>query len=459
MRQAKDHYHFIGIGGDGMSGLARILFEQGCSVSGSNIEENRRVRELLPLGIPVYLGHSPEHLPRAGTVVFSSAITAENIELRAARDQRLQVLHRQELLAQLMNNRPSIGIAGTHGKTTTTAMIAMLFERGGLDPTFLIGSPTRNLGGHAKWGSGPHLVAEVDESDGRFTQLKAQVAVITNIDRDHLNYYGDEQALQQGFQRFLNGCDFAVLSADDAHTAQLQVHAPRLLTFGIEHEADLQARNLQRSGLRTSCELFFQGRRVCTLELGIPGRHNVANALAAMAVGHLNGLGFAEMRAILKEFALPERRFQVLEENGMTVVDDYAHLPAQIEINLQTIREGWNPRRLLALFQPHRYTRMSYMSEQFARSFALADLVVVTDIYPAFESPIPGVNASALVEAIRREHPHVYYAQDKAEVFTLLQRMAQPGDFIIGFGPGDIWQVLYRFAALGGTPARSATLH
>jgi UDP-N-acetylmuramate--alanine ligase len=441
-----------------MSGLARVLFEQGCSVSGSNIEENRRVRELVPLGIPVYLGHSPDHLPQAGTVIYSSAISEENIELRTAREKQLNVIHRQDLLAQLMNNRPSIGIAGTHGKTTTTAMIAMLFERGGLDPTFLIGSPARNLGGHAKWGSGPHLVAEVDESDGRFTQLKAQVAVITNIDRDHLNHYGNEQALQQSFGRFLNSSDYAVLSADDSHTAHLLSAAPRVLTFGIDHEADLQAANLRRSGPRTSCELLFQGQNVGSLELSIPGRHNVSNAIAAMAVGHLNGLHFTEMRQILKEFALPERRFQILEENGMTVVDDYAHLPAQIEINLQTIREGWNPQRLLAVFQPHRYTRMSYLSTEFARSFGLADLVIVTDIYPAFEQPIPGVTARALVEAIQRENAHAYYAQDKAEVFSLLQRLARPGDFIIGFGPGDIWQVLYRFAALG-EPLSPRTLH
>jgi len=201
-----------------MSGLAQVLCEQGYQVSGSNLEENHRVRELRPLGIPVYLGHNPEHLPPEGTVVFSSAIPAENRELCAARQKHLRVIHRQDLLAELMNRRPSIGVAGTHGKTTTTAMIALLFERSGLDPTFLIGSPSRSLGGHAKWGSGTHLIAEVDESDGYFTGLKAQMAVITNIDRDHLNYYDNEAALERSFGRFLVGSDYAVLSADDPHT-------------------------------------------------------------------------------------------------------------------------------------------------------------------------------------------------------------------------------------------------
>ncbi len=407
------------------------------------------MRELRPLGIPVYLGHDPEYLPPAGTVVFSSAIPAENRELRAARQRQLRVIHRQDLLAELMNQRPSIGVAGTHGKTTTTAMIALLFERSGLDPTFLIGSPSRSLGGHAKWGSGTHLIAEVDESDGYFTGLKAQMAVITNIDRDHLNYYGNEEALEHSFGRFLSGSEYAVLSADDPHTPWLQRRAARLLTFGFAPQADLQARRLERDGLRTRCRLFFQGRRLGELELAVPGRHNVANALAALAVGHLNGLKFGAMCSILREFSLPERRFQVLEEQGMTVVDDYAHLPTQIKINLETIREGWTPRRLWAVFQPHRYSRMRYMSQQFAQAFALADRVIVTDIYPAFEQPIPGVSARQVAQAIAREHPQVHYAQDKEEVLRLLRCQARPGDFIIGFGPGDIWQVLYRFAALG----------
>ena len=448
-------WHFIGIGGDGMSALARVLHERGLSVRGSDLRENARTRALRGLGIPVRVGHDPAHV-RSGdpvAVVYSSAIRPDNVELAAARQARFPVYHRQEVLGQLLRSRRTVGVAGTHGKTTTSAMVAALLLEAGKDPTFLVGAPTPSLGGrHGRWGRGEWLVAEIDESDGFFTQFPTEIAVVTNVGCDHLNHYGDEEALLRGFARFVSRSRRVVLCADDPHTPFLKEFARDVYTFGIESDsADLQAHDIEQHRARTRARLAFRGEPLGELELEIPapGAHNVKNALAALLAGHLVGLEFPAMLAALRRFQLPERRFQILEENGLVIVDDYAHLPEQIEANLVAAREGWRPKRLIALFQPHRYTRMSYLNGAFARALRRADLVIVTDIYPAFEDPIPGVDARSVVEALRREHEGVHYLRGFEETYEFLRKRAEPGDFLIGFGPGDVWQVLHRLVREG----------
>jgi len=433
-----------------MSALAWVLHEQGHRVSGSDLRETARTKQLITAGIPVHHGHHHHNLRSSEAVVYSSAIQPDNVELQAARSSLCKIWHRQELLAQLFNVHRSIGVAGTHGKTTTSAMVASLLLQSGRDPTFLIGASTPTLGRPARWGQSPWLVAEVDESDGYFTQLRPEIAVVTNVGCDHLTHYGSEQALQAGFARFISQSRQAVLSADDSHAMALTTHARSSLTFGLEKPADLVAQHVEQHRMNTRADLIFRGDRIGELELSAaPGQHNVANALAALLVGHLVGLEFKEMLPILKGFRLPERRFQILEENGVVVVDDYAHLPEQIEVNLAAVRAGWKPKRVIALFQPHRYSRLSYMNERFARVLQLADLVIVTEIYPAFESPIPGVHARSVVEAMGCESERVRYLSHPEEIYAFLNQHTLPGDFIIGFGAGDIWKVLHRWVQRG----------
>ncbi|MCX8103027.1 MAG: UDP-N-acetylmuramate--L-alanine ligase [Candidatus Bipolaricaulota bacterium] len=446
--EPKTHLHFIGIGGDGMSGLAKVYSELGFRVTGCNLEENRRTQQLRDLGVPVTIGHSSEHLRNATHVVVSSAIPPDNIELLEAHRLGLPILHRLELLRNLTEKRYTIGVAGTHGKTTTTAMIATLLERSWLDPTFVIGAVSPTLGAHARLGMSKYLVAEVCESDGHFLKLHPQIAVITNIGRDHLNFYGSEEALLASFTQFASQSDLCIACADDPGTRRAVIaQLPATLTYSIERPADLVAHDISFHQFRTTFDVSWRGRRVGHVELlRAPGIHNVYNALAALLVGRQLGLSFADMAAHLRDFQLPERRFQVLVNNGITVVDDYAHLPEQIQRNLQAIRQSWHPARVVALFQPHRFTRTYYLGREFSTSFDLADMVVLTDIYPAFERPIPGVSVELIFDALRRRHSAVTYLPRRADLAHKLNEFVRPGDFVIGFSAGDLGTELHRFA-------------
>lgn len=443
------HLHFIGIGGDGMSGLAKVYHELGFHVTGSNIEENRRTRELRARGVPVFLGHAPSHLQGATHVIISSAIPSENVEVREAQRLGLAIWHRLDLLKDLMSDRYTIGVTGTHGKTTTTAMIATLLERSWLDPTFVIGAASPTLGTHARLGLGEHLVAEICESDGHFLKLFPQIAVITNIGRDHLNFYGSEKALWDSFAQFARQSELCVACADDpgVRTAVIE-RLPRTVTYSIERPADLVAHDIDLYQFHTVFELSWRGRHVGRVELTVPGMHNIYNALAALLVGRQIGLPFADMIAHLRDFQLPERRFQVLVQNGITLIDDYAHLPEQIQSNLQAIRRGWHPARVIALFQPHRFTRTYYLGREFSTSFDLADMVVLTDIYPAFERPIPGVDVSLILRALQNQHPHVKYVPRENGFAQSIKEFLRPGDFVIGFGAGDLSETLQQLARL-----------
>lgn len=446
-KKRKDALHFIGIGGDGMSGLAKVYHKMGFSVTGSNIAKNRRTRELQVLGIPIAIRHAAANLPRAATVVLSSAIPPDNPELNVARRRGLPIVHRLELLNHLMSDFRAIGVAGTHGKTTTAAMIATLLMRAGLDPTFVMGAPSPTLGTHARYGRGRYLVAEICESDGYFLQLHPHIAVITNIGRDHLRTYGSELGLLESFRQFAEQSEDCVACADDAGARRAIINQrPDTLTYRIEKPADLVAYNLHFEQERTHFEMAWRGRPVGTVALTVPGQHNVYNALAALSVGHRLGLSFSQMVQSLCGFQLPERRFEVLLSRPITLIDDYAHLPEQIRANLQTIRQSWRPRRVIAIFQPHRYTRLSYLAEEFSLSFAHADIVVLTDVYAAFEHAISGVNSEFLLEAVRRHHPRVIYLPRQAALADLVAEICEPGDFVIGFNAGDLSAELHRVA-------------
>jgi UDP-N-acetylmuramate--alanine ligase len=440
--------HFLGIGGDGMSGLAKVYSELGWRVTGCNIEENRRTRQLRELGIPVAIGHDVAHLQRATHLIVSSAIPPDNIELQEAQRLGLTILHRLDLLRELTTRRYTIGVAGTHGKTTTAAMITTLLERAWLDPTFVIGAASPTLGTHARLGLGRHLVAEICESDGRFVNIHPHIAVITNIGRDHLNFYRSEEALLESFTRFASHSELCIACADDPGVQRAIIQRiPSALTYSIERPADLVAHDISFSQFRTRFQISWRGRHAASIELlYAPGVHNVYNALAALVVGKAVGLSFADMAAHLRDFQLPERRFQVLINNGITLVDDYAHLPEQIQRNLQAIRQSWHPPRIVAIFQPHRFTRTYYLGREFSAAFDLADIVVLTDIYPAFEPPIPGVDVSLIVEALQRRHHSVLYLPWGEDFADRVRALLRPGDFVIGFGAGNLNAQLHRLA-------------
>jgi UDP-N-acetylmuramate--alanine ligase len=431
-----------------MSSLAKVLHARRWQVSGSDIAASRRTAELESLGIRVALGHREENLDGAEVVVFSSAIARENVELVAARRRGLPVLPRLEMLRRLTVEREALGVAGTHGKSTTTAMLAFLLDRAGeLAPSFIIGASCPALGGNARWSQGKHLVVEIDESDGYFTELALDLAVITNIGVDHLNNYGCAEAVYRAFRRFAERSRRLILNNDDGPSRRLRAAlGSASLTFGITQKADLTAAQITQHEFNTVFKLVFRGAEVGEVSLPAPGQHNVYNALAALLAGWEIGLDFVQMKRALKQFTLPERRFQVLHHDGVVIVDDYAHLPEQIEANLAAIRTGWRPRRVIAIFQPHRFSRMESISAHFVHSFDLVDRLIITPIYPAGEPPIPGVDATLLVRALRARGKRVDYIADQEEIIASLRREIRPGDFLISFGAGDLWQVSHGLA-------------
>jgi UDP-N-acetylmuramate--alanine ligase len=439
-----NHYHFVGIGGDGMSALAKMFWQRRHPVQGSNIEANERTRALDQLGIPVALGHAPEHLGRADTVVYSSAIPDENPEIQVARQQGLNILHRQEVLAQLIQAAPTIGIAGTHGKTTTTVMTAILLKAAERDPSYLIGAGCPALQGHAYWGNGDSLVLEVDESDGRFLNFHPKVAVVTSIGLDHLNHYQDQQAIIDSFSQYIIQSEQAILCADDQNCQALLSKFTDALSYGFDPNADLVASDLIEQHFTTSFTLSFRGKELGTVHLPLPGRHNVLNTLAALLSGWVSGLSFESMMPLTQKFQLPEHRFEILNQDGVMVIDDYAHLPEQIETNLRTLRTHWNG-RLIALFQPHRFSRMKHMGDHFGPAFCDADLVGVTDIYSAFEASPVSTDASQIAHNVAQHNANVRHLPDTNDVVNFLNQTAQPGDVVIGFGAGNLHQALHRF--------------
>lgn len=440
------HVHFVGIGGVGMSGLAEILRSLEFDVSGSDIKESGTTRRLQTLGVRIDIGHRQENISGVDVVVFSSAIADQNAEITEARALGIPVITRAEMLAELMRVKYGVAIAGSHGKTTTTSLVATVLRHAGLDPTVVVGGKMAALGSNAKLGAGDLLVAEADESDGSFLRLTPTIAVVTNIDAEHLDHYGSHDAIKSAFVEFAARVPFyglAVLCLDHPHVQDILPRVPRRhVTYGLSPQADYVAKGIQFRGLETSFNAYRRGEPLGGFTVRMPGAHNVLNCLATIAVADELEVPLDVTKQALATFGGVARRFTIVGSvNGITLVDDYGHHPAEIRATIEAARRAFpgESNRIVVAFQPHRYTRTHDLFEDFTRAFNQADVLLVADIYPAGEQPIAGTNAERLVQAIR-EHGHhdANYVPDKASLPEVLERIARPGDVVIALGAGDI---------------------
>ncbi len=467
-RKRIQRVHFVGIGGAGMGGIAELLHNLGYSISGSDIKESAMTQRLRNLGVRVQIGHDAAHVEAAELVVVSTAIVGDNVELVEARKRLIPTVPRAQMLAELMRLKHGIAVAGTHGKTTTTSLVANLLAEGGLDPTFVIGGRLNSIGAHARLGDGDYLVAEADESDASFLLLQPLIAVVTNIDADHMDTYeGDYQRLRHAFLEFLHRLPFfghAVLCIDNVTVCELipSVAKP-VVTYGIESEADWRAEDIRQKGVRT----LFRARHQesggsLDVILNLPGRHNVLNALAAIAVARELGVSEAAVCAGLSGFQGIARRFQSFGDletpaGAVTLVDDYAHHPTEIAATLQAARASWPERRLVAVFQPHRFTRTRDLFEDFANVLAKLDVLVLLEVYPAGEAPIKGADGRSLARAIRaRGQVDPVFVDGPAALPSVLPAVLEAGDVMLVLGAGDVGAVPAQLSALWPPRAQAA---
>lgn len=444
---ANTKVHFVGIGGSGMSGIARILVARGVQVSGSDIHDSSSLAGLRSIGITIYIGHQPSNLGEANVVVRSSAIPQDNVEISAARDRGIEVIERAQALASLLVGKKSVAIAGTHGKTTTTSMLTVALQHCGLDPSFSIGATVRNSGTNAHHGSGEIFVVEADESDGSFTAYKPRGAVITNIELDHVDNFKNLGEVEEIFRNFVSTIQpggFLVICADDPGAKKLceelrQHPNPELtvITYGEDPLSDMKLDRIHVGPKSATARLTYKGRVLGEMELSISGRHNILNAAAAVAAATALGAHSLDVLAGLKLFTGARRRFEVKGHvNGITVVDDYGHHPTEIRATLETARVFAGSGRVLAIFQPHRYSRTQAFSTEFAQSLAKADHTYLLEVYPASEKPIPGVTSSLIASKIAPGA--VTYEPSMPTVVDLVANEARPGDVIITLGAGDV---------------------
>ncbi|KYH32591.1 UDP-N-acetylmuramate--L-alanine ligase [Moorella mulderi DSM 14980] len=448
--------HFVGIGGVGMSGLAQLLLVQGYRVSGSDPKENQFTRQLAAQGAIIYHRHEAGNIaPGVQEVVISSAVPPDNPEVITARHRGLPVIKRGELLARLFNARRGIAVAGAHGKTTTSALVALALKEAGLDPAAVIGGYVREFDSNTLPGRGPYFVAEADESDGSFLWLKPEIALVTNIESDHLDHYGSLERIVAAFAAFLEQLrpgGKAVLCTEDPRVAEIAAGSGRtVITYGFSGEPDYRASEVTLSGLGGRAAIYYRDRYLGELVLKVPGRHNILNALGAIAVAHQLEIPFPVIARALEAFRGVGRRFEVLWDDGATrVVDDYAHHPTEIEATLAAAGQV-GAQRVVAVFQPHRYTRTYHLYREFGRAFNRADVVIINDIYAAGEEPLDGVTSRLILDEIKRNgHPQVYYLPTLEETLAFLKKSCTAGDLILTMGAGDIWRVgveLARFLA------------
>ena len=459
--------HFVGIGGIGMSGIAEVLHNLGYTVQGSDVAESANVKRLVEKGIKVLIGHAAENIVGAEVLVVSSAIKRDNPELVAARAGRLPVVRRAEMLAELMRLKSCVAIAGTHGKTTTTSLVATLLDAGGFDPTVINGGIINAYGTNARLGDGEWMVVEADESDGSFLRLKCTVAIITNIDPEHLDHYGDFDAVKKAFGDFIEDIPFygfGVVCLDHPEVQKLaaQIDNRRLVTYGLNPQAMVRADNVRMDPDGSRFDVVIQGQgmaalgepaRIENLHLPMAGWHNVSNALAAIAVAREIGVDEDAIRAGLAGFGGVKRRFTTTGvAHGVRVIDDYGHHPVEIAAVLkaarQVVQNADNTGRVIAVVQPHRYTRLRDLMEDFSTCFSDADSVLVADVYPAGEQPIEGVDKHALVEGVRRYgHRHVAALENAAVLPRVIKDEAKPGDLVVLLGAGDITSWAYALPA------------
>jgi UDP-N-acetylmuramate--alanine ligase len=444
--------HFVGIGGVGMAGIAEVLLNLGYIVQGSDIKAGRVTERLARLGAMTFAGHAAGHLGDADVVVVSSAIATDNPEVVEAQRRRIPVIQRAEMLGELMRFRYGVAVAGTHGKTTTTSLIASVLAEAGLDPTFVIGGRLASADANARLGEGMYLVAEADESDASFLHLQPMIAVVTNIDADHLtSYEGEIGRLKQGFLDFLHNLPFyglAVMCRDDANTAELIPSVGRrIVSYGFSERSDVRATDVEARGLASEFVVHREGREPLPLRINLPGRHNVLNALAAVVVASELDVDDAALQRALAGFSGIDRRFQVLgtvtsTAGRVTFVDDYGHHPTEIAATIAAVRDAWPERRLVVAFQPHRYTRTYELIDEFAQVLSAVDALIVTEVYAAGEEPIAGADSKALARAIRtRGAVEPILADDVEQLARVLEDVVHDGDVVLTLGAGSIGAV------------------
>lgn len=437
----------IGIGGTGMNGIAEVLLNTGYKISGTDIEENEATQRLSSLGAEISIGHEAEKVGGADVVVISSAIKGDNVEVQEARRRKIPVIPRAEMLAELMRMKYGIAVAGSHGKTSTTGMIAQVLESGGFDPTIIVGGRLNTVGANAKLGEGDFIVAEADESDRSFLLLSPFIAVLTNLDDEHLDQYKTIDEIKKAFANFANKVPFycpIVLCLDDGN---LQTLIPwlerRIITYGFSAQADIFSRDKQFEEFSSTSTLHWKGNKLGELKLNVPGVHNILNAMAAFAVGLDLDIPPQLIFQALEGYRGAGRRFELKREiNDVMIIEDYAHHPTEVKATLDAAKKGW-PRRVVAVFQPHRFSRLSILMKSFATSFNQADILIITEIYPAGETPIAGVTGRALFEEVEQfGHKSVFFEAEKKRIPSLLADLVQPKDLILVMGAGNIYQII-----------------
>lgn len=451
--------HFVGIGGVGMCGIAEVLLNQGYKISGSDMKSSATTERLSGLGAGIFIGHAPSNIEDADVVVISTAVSEANPELIAARERRVPIVRRAEMLAELMRYRHGIAVAGTHGKTTTTSLLSSIMAEAGLDPTFVIGGRLNSAGTNAQLGGSRYLVAEADESDASFLHLQPMVAIVTNIDADHMDTYeGDFNKLKQTFINFLHNLPFyglAVLCTDDPVVREILPKVSRpILTYGFHEEADFRAVDVTQKGMQTSFKVVRPtGHKDLEVTVNMPGRHNVLNALACIAVATDEGIQDPAICNGLSRFQGVGRRFQVLGDINVTggsvqLVDDYGHHPREVKAVIQAVRDGWPDRRLVMIYQPHRYTRTRDLYDDFAQVLSEVDLLIMLEVYSAGEQAIPGADTRSLCRTIRQRGIEPLFVESTDDIPDLLKNVLRPDDLLLTQGAGDITALAHRLAGL-----------
>lgn len=436
-----------------MSGIAEVLNNMGFEISGSDIHESSTVKRLRRAGIKIFIGHKRENIDGVETLVYSSAITGENIEYKTASKMKIPVIPRAEMLAELMRVKFSIAVAGTHGKTSTTSMIASILNEAKKDPTYVVGGKLKTEESGAKLGNSEFLVAEADESDGSFLKLFSTISVITNIEGDHLDYYGDFESLLEAFKSFGNKVPFygAVIINSDCPNSRKIIRNinKKVITFGTSEEADIRAENIMLGTFLSSFDLIINGIKKGRINLNIGGHHNILNSLAAIAATVESGINIEDIRSGLIKFSLPDRRFQVLYRNErIFVVDDYAHHPTEIKVSLDTLKHG-KFKRVVTIFQPHRFTRLQNLMEDFAESFESSDITILAKVYSANQKEIVGVNSGTLAQMIKDKNSGtVHYLDNVADILSFLKAEIGDGDAVIFFSAGDLTRCAHDFARI-----------
>ncbi len=446
-RQQVRHLHFVGMGGIGMSGIAEVFLNQGYRVSGSDLSESDSVQRLRNLGAEVHIGHRAENVRDAQVVVISSAVRPDNPEVLEARSRRIPVIPRAEMLGELMRGKTGIAVAGSHGKTTSTSMVAAILTQASLDPTVVVGGKVDALGGNAKLGQGDWVIAEADESDGSFLHLPATFAIITNIDNDHLDHYGTLQAIETAFVEFVAQLPFygrAAVNGDDPGVRRcLSRFTKPITTFGFESSNDWSAEEVESLPFGSRFQVRCRGERLGAVEIRVPGRHNVLNALGALAIADAIGVSFEDAVSGLASYGGVKRRFEIRwrdDARKQMVVDDYGHHPTEVRATLAAARSAWDG-RIVAVFQPHRYSRTLHCHDGFLSAFQGADVLLLTEIYAAGEEPIEGVSGEALAREVREAMPQtceVHFVSDLDQALSKLGQISRSGDLILCMGAGSI---------------------